>query len=92
MMNDKKVLEKIQEQVMAEANSYARFKKENVLKRLLSSINRKTEKLVFPVVIPLYEHDMEFMKQTLNCLGYLPKYEEEYNYYFKTTCCIVSIK
>ena len=84
-MTDRERLEKIQERVMAEENSYARMMKENVLEKLIAS-TYKEGKLSCQIIIPLFEHDCNFLEETLAELGYSPKYSKEWNYYYETTC------
>lgn len=91
MINDREKLERIKKEVMSKGNSYERMKKENVVDDLLASTDKETGKLSFPFIIPLFEHDGEFLKETLNELGYSPIYEEEYNYFFSTTCYTVNL-
>ena len=88
-MTDREKLVKIKKEVMSEANSYARMKKENVLVKLIASTERETGKLWGMFVIPKYEHDEVFMKQTLTELGYSPTYTEMYNHFYDELCYIV---
>ena len=91
MMNDRESLKKIMEKVMFEPKSYNRMKKINVLEKLLASTNKETGKLCEMFIIPLYEHDTDFLKETLKSLGYLPIYKEEYNHFYETTCYTVKL-
>ena len=91
MMTDREKLEKIKEMVMSQEDSYARMKKENVLEKLMWNIDDKTGQLVGTPIIPIYEHDVVFMKETLEELGYSPNYEKEYNPFWQQTCYKVTL-
>lgn len=73
-------------------DDYERMKKENVLEDLIASTNKETGKLTFPIVVPIYEHNMDFLIGILTGFGYKLDYEKEYNYFFSTTCYTVSLK
>ena len=90
-MTDREKLEKIKEKVLSEEKSYERMKKENVLEKLLIAADNKTEQLMSLIIIPLYEHDGEFLKITLTELGYTPSYEEEYNDFYQRMCYKVTL-
>jgi len=90
-MTDREKLEKIQEEVMTEENSYERMKKVSVLEKLIASTDSKTGKISTCIIIPFYEHKIEFLKQIMENLGYSPSYEEKYNHFWKTTCCVVQL-
>ncbi len=87
-MTDREQLEKMQAELENEEKTYDRFKKMNVLEKLIDSTNEKTGELI-SVIVPLYHHDIEFMKETIHNLGYSPEYVEDWNYYYDTTCCYV---
>ena len=92
-MTEKQRLEEMHARLIrSEQENYDRMKKENVLDDLIASTHKETGKLSFPLIIPIYEHDTDFLKETLKGLGYEPNYEEEYNYFFSTTCYTVSLK
>ena len=90
-MTDRKKLEKMKEEIMSEENSYERMKKENVLDKLLIASDNKTEQLMSLIIIPIYEHDGEFLKKTLSELGYTPSYKEEYNAFWERMCYVVTL-
>lgn len=77
--------------VSSEEKNYDRMKKENVLEDLIASTNKETGNISFPLIIPIYEHNIDFLKGILYGLGYKPSYEKEYNYFFSTTCYTVSL-
>ena len=87
-MTDREQLEKIHEKVLREARTFDRFIKINVLEKLIASTDQITGKL-HDVIIPLYEHDIDFLKITIKDLGYSPEYVEEWNHFYSTTCCYV---
>ena len=90
-MTDKQKLEGVQAKLLSSVeNSYARMMKENVLEKLIVSTD-KEGKLSFPIIIPLYEHDTEFLKETLKELGYSPEYKKEFNHFWQTTCYTISV-
>lgn len=89
-MTDREQLEKIQKKVLYEARTFDRLIKINVLEKLIASTDEKTGKLQ-DVIIPLYEHDIEFLKNTMQDLGYSPKYVEDWNHFYDTTCCYVKL-
>jgi len=92
MMTDKQQLERIQSELIStEGNTYERLKKVNVLEKLISATDRNTEKLAKSFDIPIYEHDVEYLNKTLKALGYSPVYEEQYNYFYQTTCYAVTL-
>jgi len=91
MMTDRMKLEKMKEEVMLEESSYERMKKENVLEKLIISADNKTEQLMSLIIIPMYEHDGDFLKKTLSELGYTPSYEEEYNAFWERMCYKVTL-
>jgi len=91
-MTEKQRLEEMHARLISsEANGYDRMKKENVLEDLIASTDKETGKLRFPLIIPIYEHNIDFLKGILYGLGYKPNYEKEYNYFFSTTCYTVSV-
>ena len=90
-MTDRERLEDVKAKVMSEKDSYERMKKENVLEKLLIATDEKTGKLWEQHIIPLYEHDVEFLKKVLDELGYVPEYKEEFNAFWQTTCCVVTL-
>jgi len=94
MLTDRKRLEKIRKELLeSEENSYARMTKDNVLYDLIASTEKETEELSSFIIIPIYEHDIEFLKEILKELGYYnPTYEKEYNYFFSTTCYNVRLR
>ena len=92
MTTDREKLEKMQAELMSsEEKSYDRMKKENVLDKLIASCFKRTGELSKQIIIPLYEHDGDFLKKTLKNLGYDATYEERYNDRFKKNCCIVRL-
>ena len=91
-MTEKQRLEEMRTRLITtEANNYDRMKKENVLEDLIASTHKETGKISFPLIIPIYEHNIDFLKGILYGLGYKPNYEKEYNYFFSTTCYKVSL-
>ena len=87
-MTEKQRLEEMHAQlVSSEANSYERMKKENVLRMLILG-TKETGELVKKHILPIYENDVSFLKEIMEKLGYSPKYEQEYNHYYKTTCIV----
>ena len=87
-MTDKQKLEEMHAQLVnSEANTYERMKKENVLRVLILGTKENGE-LVEKHVMPIYEHDIVFLKDTMEKLGYSPRYEQEYNHYYRTTCMV----
>lgn len=92
MKTDRKKLEKMKSRILcSEGNTYSRMKKINVLEKLIISTDEKTGKLLETIIIPRYEHDGAYLKETLNKLGYSPGYAEEYNHFYKTTCYIINL-
>ena len=92
MKTDRKKLERMKFRILcSEGNTYSRMKKINVLDKLMMSTYEKTGKLLETIIIPRYEHDGEFLKETLKKLGYSPEYSEEYNHFYKTTCYIITL-
>lgn len=89
-MTDREQLEKIQKQVLREARTFDRYMKINVLEKLVASTDTQTGKL-HDAIIPLYEHDIDFLKSTIKDLGYSPEYVEEWNHFHNTTCCYVKL-
>ena len=91
-MTEKQRLERMHARLISsEPKSHDRMKKENVLEDLIASTNKDTGKLDFPLNIPIYEHNIDFLMGLLFGLGYEPNYEKEYNTFFSTTCYIVRI-
>lgn len=89
---DREKITKMQEELLEkEEPSYGRMKKENVLKRLEVSVIPETGKLISVIIVPIYEHDIEFLKEFLGKLGYSPKYEEDFNPFFETMCYTVTL-
>ena len=88
-MTDREKLEEIQQKVLLEPRTFDRLMKMNVLEKLIASTDEKTGKLR-DVSIPLYEHDIDFLKLTIKDLGYSPEYVDEWNYFYCTTCCNVN--
>jgi len=66
------------------------MKKENVLEKLLIAADNKTGELSNLLIIPLYEHDQEFLKETLEKLGKIPSYKKAFNDFFGRMCYIVT--
>ena len=89
-MTDRAQLKKIHQKVLLEPRTFDRFIKINVLEKLIASTNSETGKLN-EVIIPLYEHDIDFLKTTMKDLGYSPEYVEKWNHFYNTTCCYVKL-
>ena len=91
MMTDRQKLQTIRTKVMSQENNYARMMKINVLDKLLIAADNKTEQLMHLIVIPMYEHDGDFLKKTLSELGYTPSYKEEYNPFWERMCYVITL-
>ncbi len=92
-MTEKQRLEEMRAWLIkSEEKNYDRMKKENVLEDLIASTHKETGKLSFPLIIPIYEHNIDFLIGILLGLGYEPNYEKDFNTFFSTTCYIVSLK
>ena len=82
MMNDKKKIEKMQEELKENV-----FFRNNVLSDLLGWIDESTGNFLNEVYVPQKERDCDFLKAVIIELGYYEaNYDEEYNPYHECYC------